>query len=592
MKYNEICNVPSTLTDVPFDKVEEDVIVLVLPEGDKSFCFTRSEIEVIRGESEVMLWVRDENGLRPRKDHPIFMIPYVNVWVDDSLYTLMQGIHRIFYLYPAYVSTIGSRPGVGRHVGTEHITIYSAIPISQNLFEMNSLRQIRRIINIQVPEMLSFERINEIVDRPITQSRNRIPRALTFSRRLGEQEEKSEGGESPGEEDDGFESEEDEIFQPDNAGQENEWRRWAMHNAEEGANLLEVGEDDFEPEDNENFFDQEREIPPLVNACSEGDLRLVNQLIEEGVDPSMENNRCIILAAKHGHLDVIERLVEDERVDPFDQANYAFIEACFEDHLIVVEYLLSIGADPSAQENIGFIEACSRGHTEIVLFLLDIYNRNPNKLDPFDQENLAFIEATARGHIDIMKILLEYADLIPLDQNSEAVVLALRYGQIDALKLLIEHFKENEEEKINLSIRENEGLLGACREDKPESVLFLIEHKVDITYPNNEALMIASERGYLEIATLLLNNGADSNAQDNKAIIIASEQGYIDIVNLLLEKGADPSAQNNLALRNAYAQGHRDVIDRLVQDPRVNDDVEEEEDQEEENIEEDEQENV
>ena len=46
------------------------------------------------------------------------------------------------------------------------------------------------------------------------------------------------------------------------------------------------------------------------------------------------------MASKNGHLSVVERLLQDPRVDPSDDDNYAFCMAAENGHSSVVERLL------------------------------------------------------------------------------------------------------------------------------------------------------------------------------------------------------------------------------------------------------------
>jgi hypothetical protein len=52
-------------------------------------------------------------------------------------------------------------------------------------------------------------------------------------------------------------------------------------------------------------------------AAKNGFLTIVERMLEdERIDPSANNNNSINLAAKHGHIKVVERLLQDGRVDP------------------------------------------------------------------------------------------------------------------------------------------------------------------------------------------------------------------------------------------------------------------------------------
>src|SRR3990167_9224825 len=98
------------------------------------------------------------------------------------------------------------------------------------------------------------------------------------------------------------------------------------------------------------LFDQ---ADDLLSASKNGRLDIVERLLEDQrVDPSDQNNISIIFASENGHLDVVERLLQDERVDPSSQDNQSIILASENGHLGVVERLLQDRrVDPSDQNN-------------------------------------------------------------------------------------------------------------------------------------------------------------------------------------------------------------------------------------------------
>jgi surface antigen len=75
----------------------------------------------------------------------------------------------------------------------------------------------------------------------------------------------------------------------------------------------------------------------VQKAAQNGQLRDVRDV---RVDPSANDNYAVRLAALYGHLAVVERLLQDERVDPSASTNYAVRWAATSGHLAVVERLL------------------------------------------------------------------------------------------------------------------------------------------------------------------------------------------------------------------------------------------------------------
>jgi len=63
---------------------------------------------------------------------------------------------------------------------------------------------------------------------------------------------------------------------------------------------------------------------PIGVAAENGHLEMVNRLLEDSrVDPSAANNRAIQYASKNGHLKIVRILLEDFRVDPSAANNFA-----------------------------------------------------------------------------------------------------------------------------------------------------------------------------------------------------------------------------------------------------------------------------
>jgi hypothetical protein len=79
----------------------------------------------------------------------------------------------------------------------------------------------------------------------------------------------------------------------------------------------------------------------LIEASKNGHLAIVERLLQDPrVDPSAQNNFAIAIASMNGHLAVVERLLEDPRVDPSAKNNCAIRWAAYSNHLAIVERLL------------------------------------------------------------------------------------------------------------------------------------------------------------------------------------------------------------------------------------------------------------
>jgi len=141
----------------------------------------------------------------------------------------------------------------------------------------------------------------------------------------------------------------------------------------------------------------------LEEAVDEGDVTLVDLLIQTGVDPSANDNWTIRAASKHGHLSVVNRLLQDERVDPSSQDSYAILLASKYGHLSVVNRLLQDErVDPSATSNLAIQYASERGHLSVVEQLLQ-----DKRVDPSAEDNYAIYQAYNNHQFSVVKRLMQ-----------------------------------------------------------------------------------------------------------------------------------------------------------------------------------------
>jgi ankyrin repeat protein len=109
----------------------------------------------------------------------------------------------------------------------------------------------------------------------------------------------------------------------------------------------------------------------LNQACRKGDIKGVKELLEQGVDPSDDNNFAIQEASWYGHADVVSLLLQDSRVDPTYYGNWALRMACKYGYINVVKVLLQDQrVDPADYDNDAIKLACRFGLIEVVEALL------------------------------------------------------------------------------------------------------------------------------------------------------------------------------------------------------------------------------
>ncbi len=117
------------------------------------------------------------------------------------------------------------------------------------------------------------------------------------------------------------------------------------------------------------------------------------------VDPSCRNNYAIRYASKHGHADVVERLLQDVRVNPWDSDNFSLLAALNHGHLSVIKILLRSAT--SEEMNYAIKMAVMNGNVDVVTFLM-----KDMRVDPSTMNNEALRVAAKEKHLGTVEVLL------------------------------------------------------------------------------------------------------------------------------------------------------------------------------------------
>ncbi|KAJ3127030.1 hypothetical protein HK100_009973 [Physocladia obscura] len=307
-------------------------------------------------------------------------------------------------------------------------------------------------------------------------------------------------------------------------------------------------------------------------------------------DATVEKNRAFRWTARFGYLDIITDLLNDERVDPADDDNYAIQCAAEAGHIEIVLKLLSlpsaVGINPAGKNNYAMKRTAWNGHTEIFRILL-----NDPRTDPAVAMNEPIRNATINGHTAIVEMLLNdpRRDTIdPSSHNNYAITQAAARGHYKCVRILA---SDSRVDILDLNIFRNacvnghakivEFLLGLPQFDPTAvpSELFLtavsnghvkvVEVMLEnprFTFPFNDLVFDdAVNRGHIEIVRLLL---ADSRFKPTKRLFILGNN--TSILKLLLEdERIDPSADNNAAIQNKYSSNSKPLVEILLHDRRV-----------------------
>jgi ankyrin repeat protein len=169
----------------------------------------------------------------------------------------------------------------------------------------------------------------------------------------------------------------------------------------------------------------------FISAIKGGWTDIVELLLKEEIlDPSESNNDAIMIAAENNNVDIVELLLSDPRINPFDFHDYIGTKSY--KHIKIVKLLL---ADSRFTLNCGaimFQYACSDQLTKIVRLLL-----KDSRIDPSKSDNYCINYASKNGHTKIVKILIKHPRVNPSDNHNYAIKQSCKYGHINIVKLLL-----------------------------------------------------------------------------------------------------------------------------------------------------------
>ncbi|XP_068930485.1 2-5A-dependent ribonuclease [Petaurus breviceps papuanus] len=301
------------------------------------------------------------------------------------------------------------------------------------------------------------------------------------------------------------------------------------------------------------------EYPPLIQAVKEGNIKLVQELLERGVDVNVQVEggwTPMHNAVQEGNKDIVQLLL-DKGADPHvkkENGATPFIVAGIVGNVELLELLLSKGADINECDNHGFtafMEAAFYGQVNALEFLYEKGAQvNLGRQTSEEQKKLckggktALMDAAQRGHVNALKILLEkmQAEVNARDNmGRNALIHSFLYCKNKKVKevilLLLQY-------GIDVNVRGEKGktpLILAVEKEDVELVQMILEHNGininDTDNDGNTALLVAIDKNQIEIAQLLCEKGAKVDCGD--LIRIAQRNYNQDMVKLLREYGAN-----------------------------------------------------
>lgn len=181
------------------------------------------------------------------------------------------------------------------------------------------------------------------------------------------------------------------------------------------------------------------------------------------------------------------------------------------------------------------------------------------------------------GRVDLAISLIQNKIFDPSSYNNVALVNACQYGHLIIVELLLKDSRVitemNKPGKYIIGNLINICLVNTCAHGHLDVLNRLLQFKEsDPSYKDNTALIIACEKGYYYIVKRLMEDErVNSNLNLHYSPLEAAcIKGNLQIVDLLLSYDqVDPSFNKNMAIRNAFEINDMRIVKRLLQHPSV-----------------------
>ena len=294
-----------------------------------------------------------------------------------------------------------------------------------------------------------------------------------------------------------------------------------------------------------------RFLPPLIIASSCGHISIVNMLLKQQANVSIETQSgltSLMAASKNGHCHVAEILQKYASADDINKLCFSAFNSA---HYSEAIRLLPLVSEPKSI------------HTNVCDTNIPSTKGNRKYFDPKDSIGLLHLAAW-NGWLDIMKTLIDKYEFEPEMGEHDIYILhiAVLNKHIDVIKYLIS------ECGCDPMCKDNDGWICLDYAAKCESVGIM---KYLIGSP---CLHIAVLHKHIDVVKYLISeHGCDPMCKDNNGwtcLHYAGECGSLDIMKYLItECKCDPMAADNdgsTCLHIATGNKHIDVVKYLIRE--------------------------
>lgn len=279
-------------------------------------------------------------------------------------------------------------------------------------------------------------------------------------------------------------------------------------------------------------------------AAAAGHLHIVDMLLTlPEVNPHDSNNYALRRAAARGHFSIVDRILSLSTFD-MDRAviDEALILAAKHNHTDVVERLVRAGGSVSEENALALRLACAGGHIDVVKDLLSI-----------GKFTMAVVyecirKAVQNGQLAVFDMLSE-APGIDLSFNDNCLIkLAVACGHVGIARRIL---------------ADPDVHPGADGTPSNTGLLLVYDGRT-----GNECVIRAASNGSVEMLELLLSHPlVDCTDQDHQAFVEAAGNGHVACLKTLMDR-VEPITSDALWVEAALAQaarhGHVDIVQMIV----------------------------
>jgi len=309
---------------------------------------------------------------------------------------------------------------------------------------------------------------------------------------------------------------------------------------------------------------------PIFPAAKNGHLAVMRRLIAAG-SPVDEPDRAgwtpLFWAAMHGHAACVKELIGTGRVDVHGVVDddTALLIAARKGHIDVIEALREAGCDISLASNDGRTPlSCAVwfGHDELVSHLFSLGLFTPDMLNACSLQGSTLLSLAAyQGAASISSILMKgLADVNKATRDgNNPLHIAIKRGKADTVRV----FLDGKNTDVNAAdIRGQSPLHIAVACNQKEAISMLLAHEKcsvnqsSLSQEGATPLILASRMRNEEVIKLFLE-ARMGNHVDRDALLENLDHSYMDI------DGTDSRGQTALAV--ATLKGHAEIVRILIE---------------------------